>query len=45
VTKIQVEPDELLAVLSGEPVAGLVVRGDAGRLASVREWIKRAQSE
>jgi hypothetical protein len=37
--------DHLLAALSGQAVSGLTVTGDAGALTSLRQWIKRAQSE
>jgi hypothetical protein len=37
--------DHLLAALSGQAVSGLTVTGDGGALTSLRQWIKRAQSE
>jgi hypothetical protein len=36
--------DQLLAVLAGDAVPGLTVRGDERPLAALREWIKLAQS-
>jgi hypothetical protein len=44
-TTIECPADQLLAVLAGEPVSGLTVRGDEAPLAALRESIKRAQSE
>jgi hypothetical protein len=42
-TTVACPAGQLLAVLAGEPVPGVVVRGDERPLATVREWIKLAQ--
>jgi hypothetical protein len=44
-TTVFCKADQLIAVLSGQPVGGLTVTGDEGPLALLREWIKHAQSE
>jgi hypothetical protein len=43
-TTVACPAGQLLAVLAGEEVPGVVVRGDERPLATVREWIKLAQS-
>jgi hypothetical protein len=44
-TTLRCTADELLLALSGGPAPGLTIDGDEGPLASLRQWIARAQSE
>ncbi len=42
-TVIECPPDELLAVLAGEPVVGATMSGDGRPLSLIRQWLDRAQ--
>jgi hypothetical protein len=44
-TMLACRTDQLLAALAGDPAAGMTVRGDERRLAILRQWVKRAQSQ